>query len=213
MPNFDPSWFGGGPDAFDFFENKLRAPNAAGAASSVTITPAKASLALTTFAPAVKTPRTITPAKTTLVLSTFAPAVKTPRLVTPAKASLSLATFAPSVATPRLVTPAKVALTLSTFAPTIRLPRLVTPPTVALTLSGYPPVVVIPGVAATLPDGGGTLPLIVPIRVKAPLPLVKTRIQLPEVAEFAIRSDDDAIVALYVAGALDLEELAALLAA
>lgn len=62
--------------------------------------------------------------------------------------------------------------------------------------------------------GGGRLPLIIPRRVKAPLPpLVKTRIQLPEVAEVTVRSDDDAIVALYVAGALDLEEFAALIAA
>lgn len=51
------------------------------------------------FKPTVDTvaPQLVTPAAASLVLTTFAPTVSTPGLVTPASASLILTTFAPTV--------------------------------------------------------------------------------------------------------------------
>jgi hypothetical protein len=85
------------------------------------VTPATASLTLTTFAPTVTTTahQSVTPTTATLTLTGFAPTVLTPRLITPATATLTLTTFAPTVSTPSLVTPATASLVLTTFAPTV----------------------------------------------------------------------------------------------
>jgi hypothetical protein len=186
----------------------------------VLIVPATATLTLTELAPGVATPRLVTPAAGSLVLAEFAPSVATPRLVAPAKASLALSEFAPTVSTPRLVTPATHALVLTGFALTVTATAnvLVAPASAQLNLAGF---------AATItgqviqPSQGGSAGAGVPyrrVRIHEPQarirPPAMPEPRVPLVVQPVVESDDEeALVALYAAGAIDLEEFAALIAA
>lgn len=122
----------------------------------VTVTPGAASVTLSTFAPAVLTPRLCTPAVASLATTAYAPTVSTPRLATPATATLTTTAFAPTVSTPRLVTPGTLALSLTAFAPTVSAPRVCTPGTLALTTTAFAPTVSVSDASAIVP-GTATL--------------------------------------------------------
>ena len=115
--------------------------------NNVTVTPATASLVLTTFAPTATASdhKTVVPGVTSLALTTFAPSAVIGNIVVPTTASLSLATFAPSVSVSdnQTVTPGVASLALTTFAPTVSLSdnKLVTPDVAALVLSAFAPTV------------------------------------------------------------------------
>jgi hypothetical protein len=74
-------------------------------AAGTTATPGTPSLALTTYAPAVPTPRLCTPPVASISLAAYAPAAVAPRLCTPAAASIALAAYAPSVRTSQAIGP------------------------------------------------------------------------------------------------------------
>lgn len=85
------------------------------------VTPAAATLTLTTFAPTVRVNTILTPGVASLAFTTFAPSIILGTRLTPANATLALTTFAPTVsATAHVaVTPAPASLTFTTFAPTV----------------------------------------------------------------------------------------------
>jgi len=106
------------------------------------------------------------------------------------------------------------------FAPSVQVPRLVTPTTATLVLTGFAPTVTTGSQAATpagSSQGGGIVPrgrLRIAVR-----PRTRTRPARPSpqrrplVVSAPEIDDSDALVALYAAGAIDLEEFAALIAA
>lgn len=186
-------------------------------ATPTAVVPGVSALVLAKFAPVVATPRAVTPGVRALVLATFAPSVTTPRLVTPSTRALILATFAPFIALPKAATPSTRALVLATFAPTVSASAGVNvmPGTRALVLTGFAPS--LPGIA-TAPTGsqqGGMVRRL--YRAPAQRPRARPAKPTPQRRKpvvIAVAVDDtDALVALYAAGAIDLQELAALIAA
>lgn len=180
------------------------------------VIPTTAVLTLTRFAPTVSTPRLVTPGVKALTLTTFAPTIRLAKIATPITRALLLATFAPVVSTPRLVTPGVRALSLTTFAPTVTVSSggavLVTPSSLALFLTTYAP--------NQAPDQGGSQGGSVPrgliriprraagrpVRSAKPIPKKRT-----PVAQAVLLDDEDAVLALYGAGAINDEEFAALI--
>lgn len=112
----------------------------------ITVTPAAANLALTTFVPTLQFTTRVTPGSTTLTTTRFAPQLKLQ--VTPVAGSLSVTGFAPQLAT--TVTPSSASLSLSTFTP--RLSEAISPPAAAVALTAFAPDVVATSDITVTPD-------------------------------------------------------------
>lgn len=136
----------GSPRTLSWMNRRAYVFTAVGGGGGVTATPSTVSLALTSYAPTVLTPRTVTPPTASLSLTGFAPTVATPRVVTPGIAELGLSSLAPTIVFGALVTPGIAELALGTFTPTVLTPRAVTPPTATLTITPFAPTVLAPRV-------------------------------------------------------------------
>jgi hypothetical protein len=118
---------------------------AAGGAANVT--PGKATVTITAFAPTVTVSNNVvvTPGKSTVTITSFAPTVLTPRTVTPGTATATITAFAPTVTTSNniVITPGKATVTITAFAPTVTTSNniVITPGKATVGITSFAPAV------------------------------------------------------------------------